>query len=140
VETEGRKLKDWLHGFIRFCATWKNCKCTPKGCKGLESPVQYHLWSGVACISASLQRNIRLTNPFFNIYPNMYIVIVGPPGHGKTAAANVGVSMLKKATNVYFASDRLTPEQLLEEMQASTHLTERGGELFNQSPVFCLWT
>jgi energy-coupling factor transporter ATP-binding protein EcfA2 len=117
-----RKLQHWLESFVEFCSD-------------LESPPQYHVWSGLTILSAALQKKVWLRNVKFALYPHIYVFIVGPPGAGKTAAANIGVKMLKEATAVRICADRLTPEALLQELAEAHEMYPVGEEFLSQSPL-----
>ena len=125
MATGQRRLSDWLAGFVQFCS-------------GLESPTQYHIWSGLATVSAALQRKVRLRNPYFTLFPNLYIFIVGPAGIGKTTAADIGVAMLNAATEgaVSITADKITPEALMMEMAEARTIIPSEDEILVQSAIF----
>ena len=56
--------------------------------KWLESPQLYIDWTLVAAIGAALQRRVWFSPLESAIWPNQYIVLVGPPAIGKTLAAS----------------------------------------------------
>lgn len=63
----------------------------------LESPDIFINWSLFYSVSASLQRRVwhgGNVNDIHNIYPNIYVVFVSPPGIGKSMAAVRGLHML----------------------------------------------
>lgn len=62
-----------------------------------EAPEAFHLWTGVGCLSAALRRRVWLPEGLGAIYPNLYIVLVGPPGTKKSSALEIGIDILKAA-------------------------------------------
>ena len=62
---------------------------------GLPSPNNYLDWSWFYTISASLQRRVWLGPPHQPCYPNMYCILVGPPGVGKGLAIREVTTFLK---------------------------------------------
>lgn len=68
-----------------------------------ESPRIMHLWSILSGISACLGR--RLWFPFGtgSIFPNTYVLLVGPPGVRKSTAINIASNLVRSATDVRFA-------------------------------------
>lgn len=66
-----RKLKSWLDGFIEL---------TQQG----TSPWIFCLWGGIACIAGAMERKTWVTTMGRPVYPNLYTILVGPSGVGKT--------------------------------------------------------
>jgi hypothetical protein len=66
-----RRLENWLEGWMEYTA-------------GLPSPELWRLWGGISIVSAVLERKVHIRTGIGPLYPNMYIVLVGPPGTGKT--------------------------------------------------------
>lgn len=81
--------------------------------KDLESPSNFKFWSAVSVLGASLKKHVFITRGFYKIYPNMYIILVGPPGIGKGTSINPAVGLTKKAGTVNFIPDRITAEKIL---------------------------
>ncbi len=78
-----RKLS-WLEDYISFT-------------REQESPEIFHYWIGLSCIAAILGRSVWLDRGYYNLYPNLFIVLVSPSGRcRKTTAANIGIKMLMK--------------------------------------------
>lgn len=74
------------------------------------------MWSGLSAISATLKRNVKLYYKGFEIFPNMYVVLVGPPGIGKGLSISPVVDLATKANVVNYLSDRITAEKILERL------------------------
>lgn len=70
-----------------------------------ESPKIMHLWSAIASASACMGRHVCLPFGIGDIYPNMYILLVGPPGCRKSQAMKYSCSLVAKHTKVRFAPD-----------------------------------
>lgn len=45
-----------------------------------ESPRHFWIWAGLFCIGSALQRKVWVDFGLSNLYPNLYIMIVAPPG------------------------------------------------------------
>lgn len=80
---KGRQLSNWLK---TFSSVFENT----------EPPEKYVFWVGVGAIGAALQRNAWIDEVTFRIFPNHYIVLVGPPAVKKTTAIYYGVDRLKQ--------------------------------------------
>jgi len=80
---KGRQLPNWLDSFERVF-------------QNTEPPEKYVFWVGVGVIGGALQRNAWFDEVTFRLFPNHYIVLVGPPAVKKTTAIYYGVDRLKK--------------------------------------------
>lgn len=77
-----REIPDWLTEFYNN-ATWG------------EAPPYFYFWVGVATIAATLRRRVWLPMGTFNWYPNLYTLLVAPPGVvAKTTTADLGFGHL----------------------------------------------
>lgn len=63
--------------FLRDYLTWAG---------GNEAPKMFHLWSGLTCVSACVPRTVWLPYGARAIYPNLYTLLVGEAGNGKSIA------------------------------------------------------
>ena len=53
---------------------------------GNEVNENYHIWSAISALSALVSRRIWVNQGYFKIFGNLYVVLLGPPGNGKTTA------------------------------------------------------
>lgn len=108
-----RKCDDWLTRYIQYT-------------RHTEPPVLYHLWCGIMAISSCLQRKTYLHWGYNNIYPNIFTVLVGPPGGRKGTAMKMAKGMLQEL-KIPLASDCVTAQQLYREV-AETEANYRTGD------------
>jgi len=81
------------------------------------SPALFHLWVGISCISAVLERKVWTTLVRDKIYPNQYVILVAPPGLcGKGAAMSLGKELLQEVDNLNIGPDMVTREKLIKIM------------------------
>lgn len=79
-----------------------------------ESPEDYHLWTAISVIAGALKRQIFFDMGYFLLYPNMYVVLVGPPGRcKKSTAMRIGRDILKGVPGTKFTADSTTREKLI---------------------------
>lgn len=79
-----------------------------------ESPEEYHLWTAISVIAGVLKRQVFFDMGYFLLYPNMYIVLVGPPGRcKKSTAMRIGRDILKGTPGSKFTADSTTREKLI---------------------------
>lgn len=82
-----------------------------------EPPLIYNEWLGVATVAAVLQRKCWIQWDK-RIYPNFYIVLVGPSGVRKGGALEPSRRLLSDL-NVNMCADSITREQLIVRVQES---------------------
>lgn len=70
-----------------------------------ESPIIMHVWAALAAAGATLGRHAWLEQGTGHMYPNMYVLLVGPPGVRKNSAINYAVDILRSETDVKFSPD-----------------------------------
>jgi len=103
---EQRLVADWIQGFLNYCSYNK------------EPPILYKTWTAISTIAAVLQRKVYL--PWEkSIYPNMYIVLIGPPGCRKGTAMYPAEVILSDFGLVKLASEATTRENLIRELKNS---------------------
>lgn len=87
-----RECKDWLSSYIQYTSN-------------SESPTSFHTWCGIALIAGALQRKVCLSWGFERIYPNLYIVLVGPSGSRKGLALGIAKTLLVNIPGVSVAPE-----------------------------------
>lgn len=70
-----------------------------------ESPKLFHIWAAISGISAAMGRKCWLPMGTGEIFPNMYVILVGPPAVRKSTAFLIMTKLLRKYTSVRFAPD-----------------------------------
>jgi hypothetical protein len=97
-----RKLDDWLTGYLDYT-------------ENSEAPLSYHVWTGISCIAGALQRKVWINWPL-PIYPNQFIILVGPSGHArKNDAIQTGKAFLR-GLNIPTIADDNTPESIIQQL------------------------
>lgn len=70
-----------------------------------ESPELFHVWSALTGISATLGRRCYLPFGVRPIYPNLFVILVGPPATRKGTAMDTMMNLVRTCTNVRFGPD-----------------------------------
>lgn len=82
-----------------------------------ESPPVFHSWVAMSMISAAMRRKTWLERGFrsLRLYPNLYTMIVGPPGRQKKSTAiRLGMDLLYEADpTIQIFQERMTPEGVM---------------------------
>ncbi len=89
-----RELSGWLENYLLYT-------------ENSESPLSYHTWCGLSVIAGALQRRVYLKWGLGRvIYPNLYVVLIGPSGRTrKGVAIGIAKEFLKNVPGV-----TVTPE------------------------------
>lgn len=99
-----RRLGDWLDGYLRYT-------------DNSEPPTVYKKWVGLSCIAAALQRRCWAEWES-KIYPNMYVVLVGPSGGARKGTAMApGLNLLLNEPIVKLSAESTTREALIRKMK-----------------------
>ena len=99
-----RELEDWVRAYLKFA-------------ENSEPPISYHVWTAISCISGALQRKVRLIWGYETLYPNLYVVLVGPSGKCKKGTAmTLGLEILKEVSGVTIVPEDVTRAQLIRRM------------------------
>lgn len=96
-----RKLKDWLKSYVEFSSYG-------------EAPDRMNFWCGVSAIAGALRRHVWLDMYRFQWHPNMYIVLVAPPGIvSKSTTADAAMELLREVPGVHFGPSVVTWQALV---------------------------
>src|SRR3954470_20553842 len=79
---------------------------------GNEAPDLFHVWSGYAALSAAVSRRVWLVDGDQAIFPNLYVMLVGDAGCGKSTALRRAKRMLAELGTVPISRNVETPEGL----------------------------
>lgn len=119
-----RIYKDWLNAYMDYGS---NC----------EASSLYRKWVGISAMASVLKRKVHLEWQA-RIFPNFYIVLVGPAGGRKGTAMNQAIPMLE-TLNIKMAAEAITREALIRELGQSTdsYLGDDGNSYSHCSLTVC---
>jgi hypothetical protein len=81
--------------------------------EGTEVPELFNVWGGFVLISSSISRRVWLMHGRDPIYANIYAILVGDAGNGKSMAIGDVRELLTEIDNIPIAASIETPEGLL---------------------------
>lgn len=84
---------------------------------GTEVPEQYYFWSGISALAALVNGQVYTKMGRYEIYPNMYIVLLGPPGNGKTSAMRRTEKLIRGFEDISLSAQSETAEGLVRFMR-----------------------
>ena len=79
---------------------------------GNEAPEMFHVWAGYAALSATISRRVWIVDGDQAIFPNLYCMLVGDAGCGKSTALKRTKRMLAELGDVPISRNVETPEGL----------------------------
>jgi hypothetical protein len=101
-----------------------------------EIPIEFHLFTGLTLLGASLGRNVFAPRGVYEIYPAMLTTLVSPTGIcKKTTACNIGMKILRNSGQTKIISERVSPEALVTALQRSKPVLKRDKEKGTQKIV-----
>lgn len=110
-----RNLPDWIDGFMALT-------------ENSEPPVLYRKWCAISAIASALQRKVKLELGLsLTIYPNFYIVLVGPSATGKGTAMRYVYDIIKEIPAIKQAAQATSLQSLIRRMK-ETNLTDVGAD------------
>ncbi len=129
--SEQRELPDWLTEFMAN-AEWG------------EAPPYFYFWVGVATVAAALRRRVWLDMGTFTWYPNLYTLLVAPPGIvQKSSTSDLGMRLLREIPGIHQGPTTLSWQSLYdafleigEEFQVSPEEMKTQFALYINSPEF----
>ena len=81
--------------------------------KGTEAHPTYHTFSGLVALSSIISRRVWIEQGYFKVFPNLYVVLVGPPGNRKTSAMSIAKQLIREIKTVPFSAECVTKEKLV---------------------------
>jgi hypothetical protein len=120
-----RLLDNWLLSYLELVAD-------------TEPPSRFHLWTAITIIGAMLGRKCEVKLGPETFFPNLYTILVGPPGVRKGTAIKYGQSILKEIQKGTSAPDVVTKEQLIAEFELVQDSINIDGEMIVHSSMFVI--
>lgn len=96
-----RKLESWTDSFNLYM-------------KNKGSPALFTKWAGIFAVAAALERKVWIRTGKGVLYPNLYVITVGPPGAGKTLATSVAYDFLTTLEDHNLAPTSVTKASLID--------------------------
>lgn len=89
-----------------------------------ECPKRYHQWCYLSAIASLIGRNAWLDFGGRNIYPNMFVMLIGSPAARKNTAMNTSVDIIRELDMISIAQGRTSKEKFL--LDLSGHVDDTG--------------
>lgn len=105
-----RKLSNWIDSYMQYT-------------DNSEPPILYRKWCAISAIAAAMRRKCWL--PWaadMTLYPNMYVILVGPPAARKGTAMSPAERLLRDA-GLSFVANSITKEALIRVLKGAETVT-----------------
>lgn len=103
----------------------------------LESPEVFRKWAAIALISGTCQRRLWCNVGKGPLFPNQYIMLVSPPGIGKSVVLNIVESLWKQTQGLYIGDSKTTIQGLLDFIADSPSPVNMNNLPVNTHPMTC---
>lgn len=93
-------------------------------CCNLEVPPSFTTFSSLVALSSLVQRRVWIyKGDYIRIYPNLYVILVGPPGCGKNTAIEIVEDVLMP-NKIPLSAESVTREKLIMDINAQERVLE----------------
>lgn len=96
-----RRLANFLEAFMEYT-------------DGIPSPEVLRKWSAIACLSGAMRRKLKVALSTGEMYPNTIILLVSPPGVGKSQAIGVVHDLWTATAQFNVAPSSITKASLID--------------------------
>lgn len=122
--SEERECGDWIEEYLKYV-------------EHTEPPISYHRWVALGCIAAALQRRVYMDWGMERIYPNLYIILLGPAAQTrKSTALRIGEEIVRDISIPTIGQDNSAEAVIREIKKSSTNFND-GTIIRMQSAVVC---
>lgn len=110
-----RQCKDWIDAYVGLT-------------EDFESPPLFNKWIAMLTLAVGAGRRIWLEEANNRVWPNLYVVLVGPSGIGKGQAMREALPFIE-LTGVPRSPDQVTIQQVVVDMSEKFQLSEKEGKI-----------
>jgi hypothetical protein len=103
--------------------------------RGDEAPANYHRWSAVSSLASIIGRRVWCHWGRFKIHPNLYVILLGPPGNGKTVSMGNAKDIIRELQTIPFSAEAQTKESLCKEMDNYAQTFTYNGKTIVHTPI-----
>lgn len=108
--------RDWIESFLEFT-------------NGTPSPRIFRLWSAISAVGAALERRVWVHSAGEQLFPTLYVLLVGRPGSGKSQAIRPVSALWYSTKELCVASNSVTKASLIDELEDAKRLLLIGNEM-----------
>lgn len=107
---EPRRLPSFVNAFTEYS-------------EGRPSPEIFRKWAAISCIAGALERRVWVRTNGLDMFPNLYTVLVGPPGVGKTVAISQTEALWRAVPDLRVSPTSVSKASLIDSLvDAKRHI------------------
>lgn len=99
--SSARKNSSWIEGFVEYTS-------------GNQSPELFRRWAAVSIVAGVLERRVWARITKWDLYPNLYVLLVGGPGVGKTDAIRACFDFWDTIPSLFQAPSNVSSASLID--------------------------
>ena len=111
-----RKLDDWVGAF-------------EKSLGSANVPKRLCRWGAIACLAGAMERKVWVHTAGSDLYPNLYIFLVSPPGVGKSRVLSAVRAMWASLVDHHLAPTNASRASLIDALDAAQRTIIRAGHV-----------
>src|SRR6267154_5637892 len=111
-----RRLANWIQSFIEYSDV-------------LASPDIFRQWAAIGILSGVMERRLWVHTKGSNLYPNLYTILVGPPGVGKSAVLSQVERFLRAVPDIHVAPSSVSAASLVDSLVLSNRKIVRPNDV-----------
>jgi len=101
-----RRLGSWIDAYQEYTEI-------------LPSPPLFRKWVAIFFLAAAIERKLWVRTMGSNLYPGLFVLLVGPPGIGKGQAIHLGEAMLRQVPDLKVGPSDMTAASLIDALNES---------------------
>lgn len=98
-----------------------------------EAPIFYHRWSILSAIGAYLGRQYSFPFGHSELFPNLYVMLIGDPGTRKSTAIKLAVKILKGAGYTTLSADKSSKEKFIMDLAGEENDASSVDDILDQN-------
>lgn len=83
---------------------------------GFSSPKVFRKWAAIGILSGVMERRVWAKTKKSDLFPNLYIILVGPPGVGKSAILSTAERLLRAVPDIHIAPSSVSAASLVDSL------------------------
>ncbi len=107
---------DWIDSFMAYT-------------EGQPTPPRFRRWAAISAIAAALERRVWTITMGRPTFPNLYVLLVGPPTAGKTVAIDIVYDFWRESKAFHIAPKGMTTAALVDSLKEADKKQLMGGIL-----------
>ena len=101
-----RRLGNWIESYEEYTEI-------------LPSPALFRKWVAIFFVAAAMERRVWVRTMGSALYPNLYVLLVGPPGIGKGVAMHPAEAMMRDVPEIHVGPSDMTTASMIDALNES---------------------